>query len=222
MRSDKQGHPAARQSFLPDGLARLVAALSGSMDVDVPMLDGRQEFPSHVEHSIASALGAIFPEVALPSTSNPLDDGDELMDGGMIDYLQSASLDALTAACQQPEGAVEMRLPAGAAVLWRTAVWHCVGPQTSNIIRKIIHIGYHHRWLRPTDYTQQATALLARSSPVRRQLLGAMPEGHDPMGSHGDADWAPASKYWQPHEDDVPLRAEAKRWAQASEATARL
>jgi ectoine hydroxylase-related dioxygenase (phytanoyl-CoA dioxygenase family) len=133
-----------------------------------------------------------------------------------------ADLDALTAACQQPEGAVEMRLPAGAAVLWRTAVWHCVGPQTSNIIRKIIHIGYHHRWLRPTDYTQQATALLARSSPVRRQLLGAMPEGHDPMGSHGDADWAPASKYWQPHEDDVPLRAEAKRWAQASEATARL
>ena len=28
-----------------------------------------------------------------------------------------------------PEGAVELKLPIGSAVLWRTAVWHCVGAQ---------------------------------------------------------------------------------------------
>ena len=129
-------------------------------------------------------------------------------------------LAARTAAGQQPEEAVELRLPAGAAVLWRTAVWHCVGPQTSDQIRKILHIGYHHRWLRPTDYLEQAPELLARCSPVRRQLLGALPEGRDPLGSHGNVDWAPASKHWQPHEDDVPLRAEAQRWAAVAAAAA--
>jgi hypothetical protein len=86
-----------------------------------------------------------------------------------------AELKVAQRAHRQPEGAVELRLPAGAAVLWRTAVWHCVGPQTSQQTRKVIHIGYHHRWLRPTDYTEQDAALLARCSPVRRQLLGALP-----------------------------------------------
>ena len=32
--------------------------------------------------------------------------------------------------------AVELRLPPGAAVLWRTAVWHCVGPNLSKETRK--------------------------------------------------------------------------------------
>ena len=81
-------------------------------------------------------------------------------------------------------GAIELRLPAGAVVLWRTckctsnphlpfacdslrgkgselrllvfvACWHCVGPQLGLETRKIVHIGYHHRWLRPTDYNEQ-------------------------------------------------------------------
>ena len=45
-----------------------------------------------------------------------------------------------------PPGALELRLPAGAAVLWRTACWHCVGPQLGRETRKILHIGYHHRY----------------------------------------------------------------------------
>jgi hypothetical protein len=124
------------------------------------------------------------------------------------------------AACQadlvEPPGATELKVPAGAAVLWRTACWHCVGPNTSPATRKILHIGYHHRWLRPTDYTDQDPALLASCSPVRRQLLGAMPEGRDPLGSNPD--WEPASKFWQPSFDDVPLRAEAERWQAAAAA----
>ena len=108
-----------------------------------------------------------------------------------------------------PEGAVELRLPIGSAVLWRTAVWHCVGPNLSRKTRKIMHVGYHYRWLRPTDFDVQDPGLIGRSSPVRRQLLGALsPEG-DPMGP--DADYHPASRYWlSDNLDDVPLR----KWAQ--------
>eukprot|EP01051_Picozoa_sp_SAG22_P011698 SAG22_NODE_1149_length_5353_cov_1.820898_1_plen_333_part_00 len=104
----------------------------------------------------------------------------------------------------QPPGATELRVPVGSAVVWRTAVWHCVGPNTSESTRKIVHVGYHHRWLRPTDYTDQDPELLARCDPVRRQLLGAMPEGRSALGT--DPEWAPASKFWQPSDDDVPLR----------------
>ena len=66
-----------------------------------------------------------------------------------------SALAALQRAGEQPPGAVELRLAPGAAVIWRTAVWHCVGPQLSPRTRTIIHIGYHHRWLRPTDYVAQ-------------------------------------------------------------------
>ena len=112
----------------------------------------------------------------------------------------------------EPEGAVELKLPIGSAVLWRTAVWHCVGPNLSRKTRKIMHVGYHYRWLRPTDFDVQDPGLIERCSPVRRQLLGTLsPEG-DPMGP--DPDFHPASRYWlSDNLDDVPLR----KWAQARE-----
>lgn len=114
---------------------------------------------------------------------------------------------------QVPEDqALELKLPAGAAVLWRTATWHCVGPNRSSRTRKIMHVGYHYRWLRPTDYIEQDPALLARCAPIRQQLLGALPGGGDPLGE--DADVAPSSQYWlTKNPDDVPLRA----WAEAYE-----
>ena len=105
-----------------------------------------------------------------------------------------------------PADAVELKLSPGAAVLWRTATWHCVGPNLSNNIRKIMHVGYHYRWLRPTDYIQQDPALLSRCSPIRRQLLGAMATGNDPLGD--DPVFHPSSQHWITHdENDVPLRA---------------
>ena len=111
---------------------------------------------------------------------------------------------------EPPPGAVELRLPAGAAVLWRTACWHCVGPQLGSTTRKIIHIGYNHRWLRPTDYMEQEPSLLARCSPIRQQLLGGVPSGAV-MG--GDAVFEPTSAYYRQHEADVPLVA----WAAAQQ-----
>jgi ectoine hydroxylase len=120
-----------------------------------------------------------------------------------------AELDAMERRVPDDQ-AMELKLPAGAAVLWRTALWHCVGPNLSDKTRKIMHVGYHYRWLRPTDYVEQDSALLARCSPIRRQLLGAMASGGDPLGQ--DSDIAPASQHWQSQNpDDVPLRA----WAEA-------
>ena len=108
-----------------------------------------------------------------------------------------------------PEEAVELKLRPGSAVLWRTAVWHCVGPNLSRKTRKVMHVGYHYRWLRPTDYIQQDPELIARSSPVRKQLLGALASGGDPLGAASD--FQPSSQYWlTQNQDDVPLRA----WAQ--------
>ncbi len=111
-----------------------------------------------------------------------------------------------------PEGAVELKLPIGSAVLWRTAVWHCVGPNLSRKTRKIMHVGYHYRWLRPTEFVEQDPDLIKRSSPVRRQLLGALSPKGDPMGP--EPDFHPSSRYWlTENQDDVPLRA----WALARE-----
>jgi len=104
---------------------------------------------------------------------------------------------------------IELNVPPNTALLWRTQVWHCVTPNMSTKVRKVFYVGYHYRWLRPTDYLQQDPALIARSSPIRRQLLGALsPEG-DPLGN--DPSCEPSSRYWLIKEwDDVPLKA----WAE--------
>ena len=108
-----------------------------------------------------------------------------------------------------PEDALELRLKPGAAVLWRTAVWHCVGPNLSKRTRKIMHVGYNYRWLRPTDYVTQDQALIDRSSPIRKQLLGALASGGDPLGENSAIH--PSSQYWlTKNAEDVPLRA----WAE--------
>ncbi len=68
---------------------------------------------------------------------------------------------------------------------------------------------YHYRWLRPTDYIQQSPELIARSSPIGRQLLGALDESGDPLG--GDPYSEPSSRYWLiKNWDDVPLT----KWAE--------
>ncbi len=101
---------------------------------------------------------------------------------------------------------VELKLAPGSAVLWRTATWHCVGPNLSNKTRKVIHVGYHYRWLRPTDYIEQDASLIARSSPIRRQLLGALGTETNPLGD--ESDFHPSSEYWIPRDwDNVPLKA---------------
>jgi ectoine hydroxylase len=108
-----------------------------------------------------------------------------------------------------PSEVVELNFRPGTALLWRTAVWHCVSPNLSDKVRKVFYVGYHYRWMRPTDYTRQDPALIERSSPIRRQLLGALATDSNPLGD--DPDWHPGSQHWIPKSwDDVPLKA----WAE--------
>lgn len=113
-----------------------------------------------------------------------------------------------------PSEVLELNVRPGTAMLWRTAVWHCVTPNLSDLVRKVIYVGYHYRWLRPTDYVAQAPELIARCSPIRRQLLGALAAGSHPLGA--DPDWEPASQHWLTRDwEDVPLKAWAEEQAGA-------
>jgi ectoine hydroxylase-related dioxygenase (phytanoyl-CoA dioxygenase family) len=104
---------------------------------------------------------------------------------------------------------IELNVPPNTALLWRTQVWHCVTPNLSKTVRRVFYVGYHYRWLRPTDYIQQDPELIAHSSPIRRQLLGAVDPDGDPLGD--DPFCEPSSRYWLiKHWEDVPL----KKWAE--------
>jgi hypothetical protein len=90
-----------------------------------------------------------------------------------------------------PYGAIEVRAQAGDAVLFEQRMWHAVGPNRSDEVRKSVFFGYGYRWLRPMDYVQMPSELLERVDPIRRQLLG---------------DAATELGYYLPTDGDVPLR----------------
>ena len=73
-----------------------------------------------------------------------------------------------------PKDIFELRVPAGSALLWRPTTLHAVTPNLSKSFRKASYVSYTPRWVRPSCYLEQDPELLARSSPIRRQLLGAM------------------------------------------------
>ncbi len=103
-----------------------------------------------------------------------------------------------------PYGAVELTARAGDAVLFEQRLWHAVGPNRSQMVRKSLFFGYGYRWLRPMDYVTMPGELLARVNPVRRQLLG---------------DAATQLGYYLPTDADVPLRAwQQERAARKTEA----
>lgn len=77
-----------------------------------------------------------------------------------------------------PPGVVQLRVPAGTAVLVDNRTAHAVGPNLSDVTRKTVFIAYGFRWMRPMDYERMPADLLQASDPVRRQLLG---EGDTPM-----------------------------------------
>jgi hypothetical protein len=97
---------------------------------------------------------------------------------------------------------VDLNVPAGAAVLFRTALLHCVSPNVLGRTRKCVYLAYQHRWLRPSDYFSTPAELLARCTPIQRQLLGSGATG--PLAL-ADADIEPCSPYWTPGPEAVPL-----------------
>ena len=71
-----------------------------------------------------------------------------------------------------PYGAIELRAEAGDALLFENRLWHAVGPNRSEMVRKSVFFGYGYRWLRPMDYVRMPKKLLKGVSPIHRQLLG--------------------------------------------------
>lgn len=90
-----------------------------------------------------------------------------------------------------PDGAIEVLNAPGDVVIFQQSLWHSVGPNTSEIARKNIYLGYAQRWLRPIDYLAHDPTLLRQCTPIQRQLLG---------------DYPSECAFWLPGADDVPLR----------------
>ena len=111
----------------------------------------------------------------------------------------------------RPADVVPLRVPLGSVMLWRSSLLHSVAPHLAGSWRYHLFVSYIPRWVRPSHRGNFSTAghpdparngpLLARSSPVRRQLLGAM----------GDGSALEASQFWFPRDAaQLPL----KQWAQ--------
>lgn len=112
----------------------------------------------------------------------------------------------------KPNDIYELRVPAGSAMLWRPTLLHGVTPNLSKRARKVLYFSYTPRWMRPSGYMEQDSALIKRSSPIRRQLLGAMGDDGNPLGS--DPVVHPVSQYWFSEDgDSVPLKAWAETYS---------
>lgn len=82
-----------------------------------------------------------------------------------------------------PEGAVEVTVSAGDAVLFDRRLWHARSDNYSAHTRKAMFFGYTYRWIAVRDENDGiwTTDWAARLSPVQRQLLGGL---EDADGDH--------------------------------------
>jgi ectoine hydroxylase len=89
-----------------------------------------------------------------------------------------------------PQEAVPLLVPAGAAVVFDRRLWHAASPNYSDTTRKLLLYGYSYRWIRPRD-NMTIDHLMDRCDPIRRQLLGAATDQYS---------------YSSPTDADVPLK----------------
>lgn len=94
-----------------------------------------------------------------------------------------------------PAGAKPVLVNAGDAVFFDRRLWHAAGMNYSNITRKALFYGYSYRWLKPRD-NMTVSHYMDTSDDVRKQLLGASPNG--------------GFGFTSPTDEDVPL----KTWLQ--------
>ena len=71
-----------------------------------------------------------------------------------------------------PPDALEVRVPAGTAVIFDRRIWHAGGWNFSDITRKVLFVGYSLRWFHPRD-EMTVSRYMDRCDPIRRQLLGS-------------------------------------------------
>jgi len=79
-----------------------------------------------------------------------------------------------------PEGAIQVLAEAGDAVIFPWALWHGVGPNRTDRIRKSVTFRYGQMWCRPYDYDKLPAHVLKRMTPRRRRLFGDMGEDFHP------------------------------------------
>ncbi len=90
-----------------------------------------------------------------------------------------------------PKEAMPVRIKAGSAVIFDRRIWHSSSRNFSEITRKVLFYGYSYRWLQPRD-NMAVAHLMDQSDAIRRQLLGASPNG--------------GFGYTSPKDEDVPLK----------------
>jgi ectoine hydroxylase len=90
----------------------------------------------------------------------------------------------------QPAGAQPVLAKPGSAVFFDRRLWHSASPNWSDVTRKVLFYGYGYRWIRTKD-DMTVRDLWPHSAPIRRQLLG---------------DGVNANGYYNPTDEDVPLR----------------
>ena len=89
-----------------------------------------------------------------------------------------------------PPEALEVRVPAGTAVIFDRRIWHAGGWNFSDITRKVLFVGYSLRWFHPRD-EMTVSHYMDRCDPIQQQLLGSK------TGNLG---------LTTPKNEDVPLR----------------
>ena len=140
-----------------------------------------EEMEVHPRPRLSLKVGYYLTDVTGPDWGNTL-----LLPGS---HLQD-ELDCPNDGASSPEGAIPLRVNAGAALLLDRRVWHSRSPNFGPHTRKVIWIGYAYRWLRPKD-EMTVGHLVERTDPIRRQLLGYT---------------SCANSVYDPEDADVPLR----------------
>ena len=107
-----------------------------------------------------------------------------------------------------PDRVFEVNVRPGTAMVWRTALYHCLAPNLSVRARRCLYYGYQHRWIRSSDVHLQAPELLEGRTPIQLQLLGELGTGKGNYAGD-DPEVHPVSRYWRPQDEDIP----PKTWA---------
>ncbi len=93
----------------------------------------------------------------------------------------------------RPKGMVPVTGGPGTTVIFDRRLWHAADVNRSSVTRKVLFYGYGYRWLK-TKCEMKTARFLEGADPVRRQLLGATPNG---IGGCFDAQEADAPlKSW--------------------------
>ena len=90
-----------------------------------------------------------------------------------------------------PSNATPVCTQPGDAVFFDRRLWHAAGRNTSDYTRKALFYGYSYRWLKPRD-DMTVSHYMKDADPVRKQLLGASPNG--------------GFGFTSPTDEDVPLK----------------